>query len=131
MEINFLHVLGIVWIFVSPEIFKKSINLKCLCFPVPFAYSRNPLSPCSGNCMDFCVTPNILEIYNFGIFVIFHTFSILWKSIFTMFWQLYGFPYDLEIVGISVSLKIFMKSINLKCSCFPVPFTCYHTPLST
>ena len=46
MEIHFSHVLGILWISASPEIFKKPINLKCLYFPIPFPYYGNPLLPC-------------------------------------------------------------------------------------
>ena len=34
MGIHFFHVLEIVWISASSEIFKKLINLKCLCFPI-------------------------------------------------------------------------------------------------
>ena len=54
MEIYFPHVLGILWIPAWHKIFKKSVNLKCLCFPVLFSYYRNPLSQCFGNCMNFC-----------------------------------------------------------------------------
>ena len=91
MEINFPHVLGIVWISASPEIFKKPINLKCLCFPILFPYYGNPLFPCFGNCMDFCVTQNIWGTHNFGMLVFSHTFTVLWKSTFPMSWEFYGF----------------------------------------
>ena len=30
--------LGIKWISASPKLFKKPINWKCLCFPMPFPY---------------------------------------------------------------------------------------------
>ena len=33
MGIYFSHILGILWISASPKMFKKPINLKCLCFP--------------------------------------------------------------------------------------------------
>ena len=46
MEIHFPHVLGTVWISALPKIFKKPINLKCLCFPILFPYYGNPLFPC-------------------------------------------------------------------------------------
>ena len=59
MEIHFSHVLGILWISVSPKIFEKLITLECLCFPRFFSYYGNPLSPCFGNCMHFCFTRNI------------------------------------------------------------------------
>ena len=39
MGIHFSHVLRVVWIFASPEIFKKHENLKCLCFPICFSRS--------------------------------------------------------------------------------------------
>ena len=91
MENHFSHVSGMVWISASPEIFKKPINLKCLCFPVLFPYYGNPLFPCFGNCMDFSVTQSIWEIYNFGMFVFSHTFPVPWKSTFRTFWELSGF----------------------------------------
>ena len=52
--IHFSHVLEIVWISVSPEIFQKPINLKCLSFPILFPYYGNPLFSGFGNCTDFC-----------------------------------------------------------------------------
>ena len=45
MGIHFSHVLGIVWVSASSEIFKKTINLKCLCFRILFPYNGNPLFP--------------------------------------------------------------------------------------
>ena len=54
MRIHVSHVLGIIWISASLEIFKKPINLKCLCFPTLFLYYGNPLFVCFGNCMNFC-----------------------------------------------------------------------------
>ena len=58
-EIHFLYVLGILWISDSPKLFKKSINLKCVCFLILFQYYGSPLYPCFENCMDFCFTQNI------------------------------------------------------------------------
>ena len=82
------------------------------------------------------------------MFVFSHTFPVLWKSTFPMFWELYGFlchpkylrnpqlwnvyvfphfsrtveihfPHVLGIIWISASPGIFKKSINLKCLSFP------------
>ena len=88
MEIHFPHILGIVWIPASNKIFRKSINLKCLCFPVLFRYYGNPLFPCFANLMDFCVAKKIWGTENIGMFMFSHTFLILWKSIFPIFWEL-------------------------------------------
>ena len=41
--------------------------------------------------IDFCVTQNIWETLNFGMFVFSHNFPVLWKSTLPMFWELYGF----------------------------------------
>ena len=35
-----------VWINASHEIFKRPIALECLCFPIPFPYYENSVSPC-------------------------------------------------------------------------------------
>ena len=91
MEIHFSQVLGIVWISASSKIFKKPINLKCLCFSILFPYNGNPLFPCFGNCMDFYIKQKISQTLNFEIFVFSHIFSLLWEFTFPVFWELYGF----------------------------------------
>ena len=91
MEIHFSQFLGIVWISASSEIFKKPINLKCLCFPILFPYNGNSLFPCFGNCMDFCIKRKISETLNFEMFVFSHIFSLLWEFTFPIYWELYGF----------------------------------------
>ena len=139
--------------------FKKPINLKCLCLPILFLYYENLPFPCFGNCIDFSLTQNIWETTNFGMFVFSHTFPVLWKSTFPTFWELYGFlhqpkylknpkiwnvfvfpyfsrtmeihfPHVLGIVWISKSPKIFEKPITLECLCFPTLFPYYGNPLS-
>ena len=146
MEIHFFQVLGIVWISASSKIFKKPINLKCLCFSILFPYNGNPLFPCFGNCMDFCIKRKISETLNFEMFVFSHIFPLLWKFTFPIFWELDGFllhpkylrnfgmlvffPYFSSIMRIhfshmlvtawiSASSKKFQKTLTLKCSCFP------------
>ena len=89
MEIHFSKVLGIVWISASSKIFKKPIDLKCLCFSILFPYNGNPLFPCFGNCMDFCFKRKISETLNFEMFVFSHIFSLLWEFTFLIFWELY------------------------------------------
>ena len=91
MGIHFSHVLVIVWISASSKLFKKPINLKCLCFPILFPYYGNPLFPFVGNCMGFCFKYNIPETLNFGMFVFSHIFSLPWEFTFSIFWELYGF----------------------------------------
>ena len=91
MEIHFSQVRGIVWISTSSEIFKKSINLKFLCFSIPFPHNGNPLFPCFGNCMGFCIKRKISETLNFEMFVFCHNFSLLWEFTFPIFSELYGF----------------------------------------
>ena len=91
MGIHFSHVLGIAWISALYEIFKKPINLKCLCFPILFPYNGNPLFLYFGNCMDFCFKQKIPETLNFEMFVFSHIFSLLWEFTFPIFWELYGF----------------------------------------
>ena len=89
MRITFSHVLGVVWISASSKIFKKPINLKCLCFPILFPYYGNPLFPCVGNCMDFCFQQKIPETLNFEMFMFSHIFSLLCEFTFLIFWELY------------------------------------------
>ena len=89
MGIHFSHVLGIVWISGSSRIFKKPINLKCLCFPILFPYYGNPLFPCFGNCMDFCFQQKIPETLNFEMIMFSHIFSLLCAFTFLIFWELY------------------------------------------
>ena len=89
MRIHFSHILGTVWISASSEVFKKSINLKCLCFPILFPYYGNPLFPCVGNCIDFCFKLKIPETLNFEMLVFSHIFSLLWEFTFLIFWELY------------------------------------------
>ena len=91
MEIHFSKVLGIVWISASSKIFKKPIDLKCLCFSILFPYNGNPLFPCFGNYMDFCIKRKISETLNSEMFVFSHIFSLLWEFTFPIFWELYGF----------------------------------------
>ena len=71
MEIHFFYVLGTAWISAWYEKFKKPLTLKCLCFSILFPYYGNLLFPCFENCMDFCVTKNIWETHNFGMFFFF------------------------------------------------------------
>ena len=89
MGIHFSHVLGIVWISASSEKFKKPINLKCLCFPILFPYNGNPLFPCFGNCIDFCLKQKISETLHFEMLVFSYIFSLLWEFTFFIFWELY------------------------------------------
>ena len=89
MEIHFSQVLGIVWISASSKIFKKPINLKCLCFSIPFSYNGNPLFSCFGNCMDFCIKRKIPESLNFEMFIFFHIFFLTVRIHCLIFWELY------------------------------------------
>ena len=90
MEIHFSKVLGIVWISASSKIFKKPINLKFeINFSILFPYNGNPLFPCFGNCMDFCMKRKISETLNFEMFVFSHILSLLWEFTFPIFWELY------------------------------------------
>ena len=89
MGIHFSHVLGIVWVSASSKIFKKPINLKCLCFPILFPYYGNTLFPCVGNCMDFCFQQKILQTRNFEMFMFSRIFSLLCQFTFLIFWELY------------------------------------------
>ena len=90
MRIHFSHVLGIVWISASSKIFKKPINLKCLCFPILFPYYRIPLFQCVGNCMDFCFQQKIPETLNFQMFMFSHIIFLLCEFTFLIFWELHA-----------------------------------------
>ena len=103
MEIQFPHVLGIVWISASHKTFEKPITLESLRFLILFLYYGNPLSPCFGNCMDFSFTQSIWETHKFEMFVLSHTFLYYGNPRFPCFGNC-----------------IFKKPINLKCLCFPV-----------
>ena len=89
MGIHFSHVFGIVWISASSKIFKKPLNLKCLCFPILFPNYGDPLFPCVGNYMDFCFQQKIPETLNFEMFMFSHIFSLLCEFTFLIFWELY------------------------------------------
>ena len=113
MRIHVSHALGIIWISASLEIFKKPINLKCLCFPKLFPYYGNPLFLCFGNCMNFCFIRKIVKTLNFEIFV-FPYISLTIRI---------HFSHTLGIVWISASPKIFEKSITLECLFFSHTFS--------
>ena len=49
MDDFFLHILGIVWISKSCEIYKKPLHLEYLYFPIRFPYYGNTFSPCFGD----------------------------------------------------------------------------------
>ena len=91
MGIHISQVLGIVWISALSEIFKKSMNLKCLCFSILSPYNGNPFFPCFGNCIDFYFKQKISETINFEMCAFSHIFSLLWEFTFPIFWELYGF----------------------------------------
>ena len=98
MEFHFSHILGIVWISASSKVFKNTINLKCLCFPILFPDYGNPLFPCVGNCMDFCFKQKVPETFNFEMFMFSHIFFWLWKFIFLIFLELYVLTPHLKYV---------------------------------
>ena len=99
MGIHFFHVLGIVQISASSKIFKKPINLKCLCFPILFPYYGNTLFPCVGNCMDFCFQQKIPQARNFEMFMFSHIFSLQCQFTFLIFWELYVLLPHMKYVG--------------------------------
>ena len=97
MGIHFSHVLGVVWISASSEIFKKPINLKYFCFPILFLYQDNPLFPHFGNCLDFCFKekfqkPLTLKCLCFPIF-----FPYYGKSLFPYFGNCMDFCFTQSI----------------------------------
>ena len=96
---------------ISPEIFKKPINLKYLCFPILSPYYGNPLFLCFWNCMGFCFTQNISETQNFQMFVFFTYFSGIMRI---------HVSHVLGTVWIFASWEKFWKPLTLKCLCFPI-----------
>ena len=62
-----------------------------MCFSIIFQYNGNPLFPCFGNCMYFCIKRKISETLKFEMFVFSHTFPLLWEFTFLIFWELHGF----------------------------------------
>ena len=58
MGIHFSHILGIVWINTSYEIWKKPIALECFCFLTCFPYYENSVFSCYPNCMSFYFMQN-------------------------------------------------------------------------
>ena len=116
----FSHILGFLWISTSPKIFEKPVTLECLCFHILFLYYGNPLFPCFANCMDFCLTRNILETHKFEMMVFSHTFSRTMEI---------HFSHVLEIVWISASPEIFEKPVTLECLYFPILFSYYGNSL--
>ena len=116
MEIHFSQVLGIAWISASSKIFKKPINLKCLCFSIPFSYNGNPLFLCFGNYMDFCIKRKIPESLNFEMFMFFHIFFPYCAN---------SLSHILGIVCINATHEVWKKLIVLECLCFPIRFPYY------
>ena len=113
MRIHFSHVLGIVCISASSKIFKKLINLKCLCFPILFPYYGNPLSRCVGKCTDFCFQQKIPEtpwLWNVHVFPYFFLTVRI------------HFSHILGIVCINATHEVCKKPIALECLCFPILF---------
>ena len=120
MGIHFSYILGTVWISASSKIFKKPINLKCLCFPILFLYNGNPFFPCFGNCLDFWLKRKISETLNFWNVCVLSYFSLTMGI---------HFFHNLGIVRISDSPKKFKKPVNVKCLYFPILFSYYGNPL--
>ena len=129
-----------------------------LCFPILSPYYVNSIFPYFGNCMDFYFTKNIWETHNFWMFFFTHTFPLLWKFTFPIFWELYGFllhskylrnpkiwnvcvfPYfshTMEILffcvlgtaWIPASSKKYKKPLTFKCLCFRLFFPYYGNSL--
>ena len=106
--------LGIVWINASHEICKRPIALGCLYFPIRFPYYKNLVFLCFRNFVGFYYTRNrevrnMQEIQAFGIFVFSHNFPVLSKFTIPMFWVL-------GILRISGSREINKKHLTLECS---------------
>ena len=95
MGIHISQVLGIAWISALSEIFKKPINLKCLCFSILFPYNGNHFFPCFGNCMDFCFKQKILETLKCVCLLIF--FPCYGNSLFPYFGNCMGFSFTQNI----------------------------------
>ena len=90
MGIHFFYVLGIIWISTSPKIFEKTITLEFLFFTVIFPYYGNSLFPHFGNV--WISTSSELFKKPINLKCLFsHTFPVLWKSTFSMCWELHGF----------------------------------------
>ena len=120
MRIHVSHALGIIWISASLEIFKKPINLKCLCFPKLFPYYGNPLFLCFGNCMNFCFIRKIVKTLNFEIFVFSDIFPLLSEFTFPILWELYGFL---------LHPKYLRNPLLWNVCFFPILFPYYGNPL--
>ena len=89
MEIHFPNAMGIARIYASSKMFRKCINLKCMCFLILFLFYGNSLFPCVVNCMDFWFKQKIPETLNFEMFVLCHIFSLMWEFTFLIFWELH------------------------------------------
>ena len=90
MRIHFSHVLGIVWISASSKIFRKPINLKCLCFPLLFRIMEIHFSHMLGSAQISASSKKIPETLNFEMFMFSHIFSLLCEfTYFLIFWELY------------------------------------------
>ena len=120
MGINFSHILGIVWINASHEIWKKPIALECLCFPICFPFYENSVFPCYRNYMAFYFMQNRGVWNKKKCFLI--TFLHYQKSLSPCvgenttdvktnekFLFLIPFPHNIYV-------KFFTKEVNLFCS---------------
>ena len=88
MGIHFSYILEILWISTSPEIFKKPINLKCLCFPILVLYYGNPLSPYFEfrELYGFLfIEKYVRKIWPWNV-LFSHTLPVLSEFTFPMFW---------------------------------------------
>ena len=106
---HFPHILGIIWISASPEIFKKPIKLKCFWSSCTmeihishilrtawiFASSRKFKKPLTLKCLCF---PIFSPYYGNSLFFL-HILGLVW---------------------INASHEICIRNIALECLCFPI-----------
>ena len=131
IEIQFSHVLGIAWNSASRKIFQKPVTLECLCFPTLFLYNGNQLYPSFRNCVDF---PMFWELsaflFNPKYFRNPWNWNVCVLQYISRTLEIH-FPHVFGIAWISVLPKIFQKTMNLKCLCFPILSPYYLNPFST
>ena len=92
MEIQFSHVLGTAWIFVSSAKISEALNFWNVCV---FSYIYLTMGIHFFYILGIIwisASPKIFEkLITFEFLFFFHNFPVLWEFTFPIFWELYGF----------------------------------------
>ena len=125
MKIHFSHLFGVVWISTSPNIFKKPINLKGLCFPMLFRVLWKSAFPIFwvwgivwiSASREICKKHLTLEcsVFPYVSRTIGNHFAHVLGAV-PLMWRLMKIFYFWSHFHTNVYVKLFTKEVNLFCS---------------